>query len=139
MENHTPTPLIAARQLRQEMTLPELLLWKRLRGQPMGVKFRKQHPVEDFVVDFYCAQKRLAIELDGIVHSMGDRPQRDTRRDHILSNKGIDVFRIAASDVLRDVDGVADFLVQLCLNRPPPSALRSATSPKGGGMNKGTP
>lgn len=135
MEDHAPEALASARRLRREMTLPEVLLWRLLKGKPMGVKFRKQHPIENYVVDFYCAEKRFAIEIDGIAHDMGDRPKRDVSRDARLRALGIEVIRISAADVLRDVDGAADGIVRLCADRPPPSALRAATSPSGGGFS----
>ena len=117
------------------MTFPEVLLWNRLRRKPMGVKFRNQHPIEKYVLDFYCAAKRVGVEIDGIVHDMGDRPLRDGRRDATLSGLGIEVVRIPASEVLRDADGTVDSIVRLCLDRSPPSALRAATSPRGGGSS----
>ncbi len=134
MENHTPHALKSAKRLRREMTLPEVLLWRHLRGQPLEVKFRKQHPIANYVVDFYCAAKRIAIEIDGISHDMGDRPQRDSLRDATLNAIGVEVFRISAVDVLRDVEAAAEAIVLHCANRPPPSALRAATSPNGGGF-----
>jgi very-short-patch-repair endonuclease len=134
MEDHTPEALQSAKRLRKEMSLPEVLLWARLRGKPMGMKFRNQHPVGNFVLDFYCAAKRVAIEIDGIMHEMGDRPARDARRDAWLSSEGIEVVRIPAAEVLRDVDSTAEAIVKLCIDRPPPSALRAATSPTGGGF-----
>ena len=134
MEEHTPDALCNARQLRKEMTLPEVLLWNRLRGKPMGVKFRKQHPMGEFVLDFYCAAERVAIEIDGIAHDMGNRPAEDIRRDTWLGKQGVEVLRIPAKDLLLDVDEVAEAIVKFCANRPPPSALRAATSPSGGGI-----
>lgn len=70
-----------ARQLRRDMSLPERLLWRELRGKPAGLKFRRQHPVGPYVIDFYCASAKLGIEIDGIAHDMGERPERDMRRD----------------------------------------------------------
>jgi very-short-patch-repair endonuclease len=134
MEDHTPDSLLAAKRLRREMSLPEVLLWNKLRGKPMGLKFRNQHPLDKFVVDFYCARKRVAIEIDGIGHDMGDRPERDAQRDSKLRGFGVEVLRIPAADVLRDVDEAADAIVRYCIAAPPPSALRAATSPKGGGF-----
>ena len=134
MEDHTEDALLNAKRLRREMSLPEVLLWNRLRGKPLGVKFRNQHPIENYIVDFYCAAKRVAIEIDGIAHDMGDRPGRDEKRDTRLRSYGIEVVRIAAAEVLRDADGTAQAIVKLCLDRPPPSALRAATSPMGGGF-----
>jgi very-short-patch-repair endonuclease len=135
MEDHTPEALKRARKLRREMTLPEVLLWRLLKGKPMGVKFRKQHPVGDFIVDFYCAEKRVGIEIDGIAHDMGDNPHLDICRDAFLKSMGVDIVRIPAPDVLRDVDAAADSIVRYCANRPPPSAAgAAATSPRGGGF-----
>ena len=132
MEDHTDDAMRKAKRLRREMSLPEVLLWNRLRGKPMGVKFRNQHPSEHYIVDFYCAAKHIAIEIDGIAHDMGDRPVRDEKRDAKLRSWGIEVVRIAAAEVLRDADGTAEAIAKLCLDRPPPSALRAATSPRGG-------
>ncbi|WP_231731185.1 endonuclease domain-containing protein [Sphingomonas sp. CCH10-B3] len=136
MEDHTPEALAAARRLRRTMSLPEVLLWNHLRGKPLGLKFRKQHPVGDFVVDFYCAEKRLAVEIDGIAHDLGDRPARDDRREAWLHAQKIDVLRLSAVDVLNDVAGAADAIVRHCATVPPPSALRAATSPSGGGFHQ---
>ena len=135
MEDHTPDSLKSAKRLRKDMTLPEVLLWRHLRGKPMGVKFRNQHPVGSYVLDFYCAAKRIAIEIDGIAHDMGDRPARDAKRDTWLLGQGIRLVRLSASDVLGDVAAAADSVIKLCVNTPPPSALRAATSPSGGGLS----
>ncbi|MEO6042140.1 MAG: DUF559 domain-containing protein [Croceibacterium sp.] len=63
-----------ARRLRREMTLSEVLLWREFRKRPGGLKFRRQHASGDYVLDFFCSDARLAIEVDGIAHDMGDRP-----------------------------------------------------------------
>ena len=134
MEDHSPDALDKARKLRREMTLPEVLLWNHLRGKPMGVKFRKQHPIDQYVVDFYCATKRIAIEIDGIAHDMGDAVKHDAARSLRLQPIGVEIVRIPAGDVLHDVEGTADAIIRLCADKPPPSALRAATSPNGGGL-----
>ena len=103
-----------ARQLRQQMTLPEVVLWNLLRKAPNGVVFRRQHPVSDFVVDFYCAKARICIEIDGIAHNVGDNPKRDEARDSALIAIGLEVLRIPASDVLKSPEEVADALVRYC-------------------------
>ena len=132
MFDHDPGTVERARKLRRAMSLPEALLWKHLRGKPLGVKFRNQHPCGAFVADFYCHQARTIIEVDGISHDMGDQPEFDRQRDHMMEASGLKVIRIPASDVLRDPVAVAESIVALCLNTPPPSALRAATSPSGG-------
>ena len=124
-----------AKRLRREMSLPEGLLWQHLRESPGGLRFRKQHAAGDFVLDFFCARANLAIEVDGIAHDMGDRPERDIRRDAWLRDHRIEVVRIPARDVLRDPAAVAESIVALASERlgsfgkAPPSGLRPATTP----------
>ena len=90
------------------------MLWSRLRDRQPGMPaFRRQHPIGPYVLDFYCAKARLAIEVDGMSHEAADRPQRDARRDAWLQGEGVTVTRIAAIDVLRAVDAVADGLMRL--------------------------
>ena len=96
-----------ARRARREMSLPEVLLWQRLKGSPQGVSFRKQHPIGRYRADFYCAASKLVIEVDGIAHDMGNRPERDESRTAALTERGYQVLRSPAADVLRDPDGVA--------------------------------
>ena len=131
MFDHEPGTVQRARKLRRAMSLPEVLLWKHLRGKPMGVKFRNQHPCGAFVADFYCHQARIVIEIDGISHDMGDQPEFDAHRDLFLVESGLKVVRIPATEVLRDPVAVAESLVALCLDTPPPSGLRPAISPSG--------
>ena len=116
----------AARKLRRTMSLPEVLLWQRLRGSPNSVAFRKQHPIDPYVADFYCSKARLVIEIDGIAHDMGDRPERDEARDLFLAERGYHVLRIAADDILKDADGVANSIVTYAAN---PLRQRSALPP----------
>jgi very-short-patch-repair endonuclease len=103
-----------ARKLRAEPSLPETLLWPHLRLQPDDVKVRRQHPVGDWVLDFYCAGAKLAFEIDGIAHDMGDRPARDHYRDEALKALGIEVVRIPAVDVLKSPAAVVEAIVRYC-------------------------
>ncbi len=74
--------------------------------------FRRQHPIGPYVLDFYCAKARLAVEVDGISHDMGDRPQRDTRRDARLRAQGVSIMRIPAGQVMLAIDEVVDSIVR---------------------------
>ena len=95
------------KQLRRRMTLPEVIVWYALRERKMGGwKFRRQHPKGRYVLDFYCDELKLAVEVDGDIHGFGDQPRRDGRRDTWLRLCGIEVLRIPARDVLYDMDGV---------------------------------
>ena len=103
-----------ARQLRRAMSLPEVLLWQILRSDPDGVKFRRQHSIGDYTLDFYCPSAKVCIEIDGIVHDMGDRPTRDLARDAWLQAEGIEVVRIPAFEVFRSVAEKAEAIVRYC-------------------------
>jgi very-short-patch-repair endonuclease len=88
-----------ARALRKEMTLPEVLLWQQLKQQPGGYRFRKQHPLGPYVLDFACIRARLAIEVDGEAHNRGDQPERDAARDAFVLGAGFKTVRIPATEV----------------------------------------
>ena len=133
-----PTQTIAlARRLRRDLSPPEARLWSRLRARKPGAPvFRRQHPIGPYVLDFYCAEARLAGEVDGMSHDLGDRPQRDIRRDAWLKARGLTVMRIAASEAMRNADDTADAVVRTAaemiqasapstaLTRGPPPPLR---------------
>jgi very-short-patch-repair endonuclease len=106
-----------ARRLRKKLSLPEGLLWRELRRKSGGFKFRKQHPLRNYSLDFYCAEVKLAVEIDGIAHDMGDRPARDAERDAFVRQQGIDVVRFPAKEVLASPTDVAEAIIAICLER----------------------
>ncbi|MBF9151418.1 DUF559 domain-containing protein [Novosphingobium sp. 1Y9A] len=106
-----------ARKLRSEMTLPEGLLWRELRKRPGGLKFRRQHPSGAFVIDFYCAALKLAIEVDGFAHGTAEGIKRDTAKSHFLRSQGIATLRVPAKAVLEDMELVVRRIVQVCDER----------------------
>ena len=89
---------------------------QRLRGKQAGAKFRNQHPIGPYVVDFYCSVGRLVFEVDGEVHNRGDRPARDERRDAFLHENGYRVIHIPAGEILKDADEVAAGIASLVAN-----------------------
>ena len=96
-----------ARRLRKAMTPPEMRLWAMLRRKSMGgLKFRRQHPIGPYILDFYCAEARLCVEVDGVDHGLGDNPRRDRRRDVWLAEQGIETLRVPAIEVRDNLDGV---------------------------------
>jgi very-short-patch-repair endonuclease len=103
-----------ARKLRRQMSLPEVLLWQQLRRRATGHKFRKQFPIGEMTVDFACLDQRLIIEVDGEGHSFGDQPRRDAARHAILEREDFRVLRVAARDVLKDMDSVLRFILSAC-------------------------
>jgi very-short-patch-repair endonuclease len=108
-----------ARRLRRNLSLPEGLLWRELRARPDGLKFRRQHPSGAYILDFYCSDARLAIEIDGEGHGMGERPEHDAARDAWFARAGIATLRIPARAVLADLDAVARGIVSACRDRLP--------------------
>lgn len=108
-----PRNIARARQQRQSMSLPEVLLWRELKQQH-EVKFRRQHSIEPYFLDFYCAKAKVCIEVDGIAHGMSGRPARDIDRDERLRVEGIETVRIPATDVLADPHAVAERLIRYC-------------------------
>ncbi len=106
METPRPTRDFA-RTLRRRMDLPEVLLWDRLRGGRLeGLRFRRQHPIGRYCLDFYCDDVKLAIEVDGYSHDVVDRPARDAERDAWLAARRIRTLRIPARDVLKSMEDV---------------------------------
>jgi very-short-patch-repair endonuclease len=114
------------------MSLPEALLWQRLRGSPGGVSFRKQHPIDPYVADFYCSQSKLVVEIDGEAHDRGDRPERDEARDEFLRSRGYRLLRITAADVLKDADAVATSIVGAATDPLHHRASRGGPPPRPG-------
>ena len=105
--------LARARQLRREQTPAEALLWEHLRNRRLkGLKFRRQHPVGRFVADFYCAQHRLIVELDGAVHRM--QGEYDALRTEELERDGYRVIRFTDNQVERDLEWVLERIAEAC-------------------------
>jgi len=128
---NTPRPTVAnARRLRKEMSLPEVKLWQAIRGgQIDGLRFRRQHPIGPFVLDFFCPRHRLAVEVDGAEHYTEDGMEKDAARDRWLLRHGIMTLRIPASWVLESVDiGVAAIRGQLT-HLPPPGDFVACPPP----------
>ena len=100
-----------ARAFRRRLTPPEARLWVHLKGDRLGgLGFRKQHPVGPYILDFYCAAAKLAVEVDGAVHLEEGRADHDARRTVWLGGKGIRVIRIAAVAVRDELEGVLGFI-----------------------------
>jgi very-short-patch-repair endonuclease len=111
------------RELRQEATGAEQLLWRLLRNrQMMGYKFRRQHPVAGYIVDFYCHAAKLAIEVDGGQHAGQEQAARDRQRTEILEAEGLRVIRFWNYEVLEETEAVMGVIAE-ALNAPHPGPL----------------
>jgi very-short-patch-repair endonuclease len=97
------------RELRKTPTSSEALLWERLRGSQLaGRKFRRQHSVGVYILDFYCPAERLAVELDGSIHQTSESRIHDTERDQTLVQLQIKTIRFSNSEIENDVESVLD-------------------------------
>ncbi|HEX5870159.1 MAG TPA: endonuclease domain-containing protein [Longimicrobium sp.] len=96
-----------ARELRKEETPAERRLWRVLRNRAVnGLKFRRQHPLDGLVLDFYCPEVSLCVELDGGIHDTDDQQARDAARTEHMRARGIRVIRFRNEEVLSDTDSV---------------------------------
>lgn len=98
-----------ARELRRELTPIEAILWQRLRSRRLaGLKFRRQHPIGPFITDFYCAERKLVIEIDG--DTPAEKARYDASRTAWLEEQGIRVIRFNNRDVLDNLPGVLEMI-----------------------------
>jgi very-short-patch-repair endonuclease len=108
-----------ARQQRRNMSPAEVRLWNRLRRSPCGIGFRRQHPIGPYSADFYCPAAKLVIEVDGAVHDFAGPAERDEHRNAYMRELGLEIVRISAAEVFREVDAVADAIVRMCADAGP--------------------
>lgn len=95
--------------MRRHLTPPEARLWRCLKGGNLnGAKFRRQHPLGPYILDFYCVEARLAVEVDGAVHGTPERMAHDARRSAWLEAQGVRVLRIPALTIRDNLDGVLE-------------------------------
>ena len=105
-KNHS---LELCRDFRKNPTKAEACLWKILRAKRLdGFKFRRQHPMKDYILDFYCPELKLAIEVDGQVHMDEEQIKYDQERTNILMEYGISVIRFWNSEVQNDITSVVN-------------------------------
>ncbi|MFH7028698.1 MAG: endonuclease domain-containing protein [Heteroscytonema crispum UTEX LB 1556] len=104
-----------ARQMRREPTPAEKLLWQKLRQkQVLGFKFRRQHAIDRFIVDFYCHEAQLVVEVDGGIHDYTQ--EEDAIRQKFLESLGLRVIRFRNEEVLKEIEGVVE-AIALWLHR----------------------
>jgi len=99
------------RALRRNLSKAEAVMWMYLsKRQMLGYKFRRQYGVDRYVVDFYCPQLRLAVEIDGETHFCGQAPEKDRRRQQYIESLGIRFLRFRNEDVLGNLSEVLETL-----------------------------
>ena len=119
-----------ARSNRRIQTEAEKLLWYSLRGNRFkGYKFRRQFPVLNYILDFYCSKVKLGIELDGSQHKRNQL--YDNNRDRILQAAGIQVVRFLDTEIFKNTAGVLEVILQIIEKRPHPDPLLIGEGKKG--------
>ena len=93
------------------MTEAEKILWEKLKsGGFQKYKFRRQHPIQRFIVDFYSHKLRLVIEVDGNYHEVDDQKKKDEERTELLEFQDLEIFRITNDEIFQDVEGVLELI-----------------------------
>ena len=105
-----PTNFQRAKDMRKEMTATERMLWKRLRGSAIGLAFRRQHPIGPYIVDFYCRDAGLVVEVDGDSHFTPEGNASDSKRTSYLEGLGLNVLRFTNEQVRREMAGLLEVL-----------------------------
>ena len=110
-----PAILARARESRREMTHQERKLWACLRAKQLyGLKFRRQHPIDRFILDFYCHQHKLAVEIDGPTHADPKQIAYDEARTAWLEQRGLRVIRFTNRDVDANLEAVLEEIARAC-------------------------
>jgi len=107
---YNPKLKALARELRKNSTLAEVLLWMQIKGKTMGVEFHRQVPIDNFIVDFYCHELMLAIEVDGNTHDFEEVAVSDARRQRILERLGVRFLRLNDVLVKRNMSACLEIL-----------------------------
>lgn len=104
------------RQLRRSATGAEEVMWKELRQlRNLGYKFRRQHSIGWYIVDFYCPSANLIIEIDGPIHDVQENIEYDKERDHWLNSQKYKILRFTNEQVMTDLNGVIKIILQVFL------------------------
>ena len=108
-----------AKVLRDNPTEAEMVLWKRLRIKQLSVKFRRQHPINIYIADFYCHEKKLVVEVDGDYHLKTDQKEYDKLRTEDIEEFGIEVIRFTNEEVLEKIECVVKKIKEVIARRAP--------------------
>jgi cyclase len=110
-----------AKSLRGRLTEAEMVLWGHLtKGNQFGVKFRRQHPIADYIADFYCHTHKLIIELDGTIHNIPEVADNDIARQKHLESLGITVIRFKNQEIFENLEQVLDIINNILVQRYDP-------------------
>lgn len=119
-------------EMRKNPTRAEAIIWEELKGKKLGYKFRQQHIIDQFIVDFYCVKKGLVIEIDGEIHDR--QKERDFEREKVLKSLGCEILRFTNEEVFDDLGGILNRIKKVLEAPQPPEGgvLEQPPPPKGG-------
>ena len=120
------------KNLRNNMTKAEIILWSRLKGKQLKYKFRRQHGIGKYIVDFYCPELKLIIEVDGDIHGFYDQIKKDKERQDFLESLGFIVYRYTNIDIMNNLNGVLEDLISKIESNPLSSTTPSPSLSKEG-------
>jgi very-short-patch-repair endonuclease len=112
-----PPVLLRSRELRHPQTPAEATLWRHLRNRNLVYKFRRQHPIDRFIIDFYCAEAKLCIEIDGGSHFETEQEEYDKVRTEFLESLGYHVIRFTNNDVRYNIHAVVEEILRVVEKR----------------------
>lgn len=122
-----PSMFKLAKELRKTQTETEKVLWSKLnKNQILGLQFRRQHPIDKFIVDFFCAKIKLVVEIDGSIHDIPEYQNHDLGRTDILNDFGITVVRFTNEQIINEIDYIVNQIKDIAekllnkLNYSPP-------------------
>ncbi|MCE7063457.1 endonuclease domain-containing protein [Dyadobacter sp. CY343] len=115
MMHYGASPILFARAriLRNSETRAEKLLWERLSNKQLGVKFRRQHPFHLYIVDFYCHEAKLVIEVDGSIHLLDENVEYDRLRSELINDFDVQVIRFSNEDIYFRIDEVISTIQEI--------------------------
>ena len=97
-----------AEKLRNNMTEPETILWEKVCKNKLGVRIRRQHPIWNYIADFYCHELKLVVEIDGGIHLKKENKEYDITREITLNEFGIEIIRFTNTEVLKQIESVIE-------------------------------
>ena len=103
---YNPKLKVLAKELRKQGIFSEVLLWKKIKNKSLGFEFHRQVPIDNFIVDFYCHELMLAIEIDGSSHLTSEVQSRDIQRQGVLENLGVNFIRFSDIEVKKNMNDV---------------------------------
>ena len=116
---YNPNLVSLAKYLRQNMTHGEIALWREIKAKKLGVRFSRQIPIDQFIVDFYCKDLQLAIEVDGSIHLVEGHQEKDAKRQQRLESLGVRLIRFSDLDVKNNLSWVLEEIKSVVENLKP--------------------